>query len=73
VNLTVQMTAPPQNGVFHGDWALMDEQGNIFGWGENFDLPFYVEILVYGSGSGAPPPVFVNPASTDPGFTPAVP
>ena len=71
VNLTVKMTAPPQNGVFHGDWALMDEQGNIFGFGENFDQPFYVEIIVYGSGSNAPPPPFVNPASTDPGFTPA--
>lgn len=71
VNLTVQMRAPAQGGVFRGDWGMMDEAGNIFGWGENYDQPFYVQILVVATGDNAPPPVFTAPASTDPGFTPA--
>jgi hypothetical protein len=49
VNIGMQMYSPQQGGSFHGDWIMVSSSGDYFGIGENFDEPFYVEIVVSGS------------------------
>lgn len=46
VNLTLRLVAPDQNGYYRGDFKLKDTNGNVFGVGEIFNQPFYVEINV---------------------------
>lgn len=71
VNITIQLQAPAQGGTYRSNWWLEDQFGNTFGSGPAFDQPFYVEIIVPGGLNSGSDPVFPNPASTDPGFTPA--
>jgi hypothetical protein len=49
VNIGLQMYSPPQAGSFRGDWIMVSSSGDYFGIGENYDEPFYVEIIVSGS------------------------
>jgi len=46
VDISIDMIAPESTGVYTGYWMLRDENGNLFGIGEDYDDPFWVRIRV---------------------------
>jgi VCBS repeat-containing protein len=46
VDLTVDLKAPNDNGTYWGYWALRNTHGDIFGLGDDANLPFWVKIVV---------------------------
>lgn len=48
VDVSVDLTAPQENGLQRGFWMLQNAAGGNFGIGPGFDLAFYVEINVTG-------------------------
>jgi hypothetical protein len=46
VDLSVDMTAPSQGGVYQSNWKLRNPQGNLFGIGPGGGAPFWVRIEV---------------------------
>jgi Ig-like domain from next to BRCA1 gene len=56
-DVSVSLTAPQSPGSYFSFWALRGPAGNTFAVGPNGEQPFYVQIIVSGSGSGtaAPP------------------
>jgi hypothetical protein len=56
-DVSVSLTTPQSPGSYFSFWALRGPAGNTFAVGPNGDQPFYVQIIVSGSGSGtaAPP------------------
>jgi len=46
VDLTVALTAPTTAGIFRGYWKLKSSSGQLFGIGDPFTSPFWVEIRV---------------------------
>jgi hypothetical protein len=47
-NFTINFRAPSEPGTYHGDWMFQTENGDRFGVGPDFDLPFWIEIIVRG-------------------------
>lgn len=47
-NFTVNMVAPVTPGTYHGDWMLRFGT-QLVGVGPNYDLPFWIEIVVKGA------------------------
>ena len=46
VEISMDMVAPGSPGTYTGYWLLTDEEGNVFGLGEDRDTPFWVSIRV---------------------------
>lgn len=46
IDLTVEMTAPAQHGLYQSNWKLRSNQGEYFGIGPNGQAPFWVRIQV---------------------------
>ena len=46
VDLTVDLKAPSDNGTYWGYWMLRNADGDIFGLGDDANLPFWVKIVV---------------------------
>ncbi|MCJ7566230.1 MAG: NBR1-Ig-like domain-containing protein, partial [Anaerolineales bacterium] len=46
VDLTVDLKAPDDNGAYWGYWMLRNASGDIFGLGDDANLPFWVKIVV---------------------------
>lgn len=46
VDLTVDMVAPQNIGLYQSNWMLSDPDGNLFGIGPHGDAPFWVRIEV---------------------------
>ncbi|MCJ7568076.1 MAG: NBR1-Ig-like domain-containing protein, partial [Anaerolineales bacterium] len=46
VDLTVDLKAPDDNGTYWGYWMLRNAHGDIFGLGDDANLPFWVKIVV---------------------------
>ncbi len=46
VDLTVDLKAPDDNRIYWGYWALRNTRGDIFGLGDDANLPFWVKIVV---------------------------
>jgi len=46
IDLRVDLTAPSAPGSYTGNWALKDNNGNLFGIGENGNEPLAVKIVV---------------------------
>ncbi|HPH96624.1 MAG TPA: NBR1-Ig-like domain-containing protein [Anaerolineaceae bacterium] len=46
IDLTVEMTAPLQHGLYQGNWKLRSASGDFFGIGPNGQAPFWVRIQV---------------------------
>lgn len=67
VEVTNQLYTPPQPGTYFGYWVLKDSYGNLFAGGENADQYLVVEVIVPGN----PAPIFTDPITTAPPFTPA--
>ncbi|MGW8251159.1 MAG: NBR1-Ig-like domain-containing protein [Anaerolineales bacterium] len=55
-DVSVSLTAPNSPGSYFSFWMLRGPAGNNFGLGPTNDQPFYVQIVVSGSGSGSTPP-----------------
>ena len=51
VDLSVQITAPDQSGVYSGNWMLRSISGEIFGLGDMINQPLVIQISVSGSPS----------------------
>ncbi|MCW5887231.1 MAG: hypothetical protein KIT07_03805 [Anaerolineales bacterium] len=48
-NFTINLSAPATPGTYHGDWVLRFDGSQQVGVGPEFNLPFWVEIVVRGS------------------------
>jgi hypothetical protein len=48
IDLSVDMSAPDNNGSYQGYWKLRDSAGNLFGNGAQAQTPFWVDINVAG-------------------------
>ena len=46
VDLSVDLEAPDDNGTYWGYWMLRNIHGDIFGLGDDANLPFWVKIVV---------------------------
>jgi len=66
VTLTIPLYTPPQPGTYYSAWLLRDANGNLFGGGENGTEPLVVSVVVPGSSE----PVYTDPITTAPPFTP---
>lgn len=63
MDITVEMIAPLQPGVYQSNWKLRDERGELFGIGPNGDSPFWVRIVVVPQATDTPTPA--PPEATD--------
>lgn len=52
IDITISMKAPSSNGTYRGNWKIKNDQGNLFGIGENYSNPFWVQITVGQGGAG---------------------
>lgn len=55
VDISVDLVAPNRAGSYQGNWKLRDEAGAWFGIGPGGASPFWVRIVVTGSGTAVPP------------------
>ncbi len=46
IDVTVDMKAPQELGIYQSNWMLSNEDGELFGLGPNGDAPFWVKIEV---------------------------
>ena len=46
VDISIDLTAPPQPGAYRANWKLRNPNGAIFGTGPSADYPFYVDVRV---------------------------
>jgi hypothetical protein len=46
IDITIDMQAPEQEGIYQSNWILVDPQGELFGIGPNGDAPFWARIEV---------------------------
>lgn len=46
VDLSIDLTAPDVSGTYQGNWMLQDEEGTMFGIGDEADEFFWVQIVV---------------------------
>lgn len=56
IDVTVDMEAPEEPGVYQSNWMLADEDGVLFGIGPNGDAPFWVKIEVVPAVTETPQP-----------------
>ncbi|MGB4594956.1 MAG: NBR1-Ig-like domain-containing protein [Anaerolineaceae bacterium] len=56
VDISIQLTAPLEPGIYQSNWMLMDGSGNLFGMGWNADAPFWANIYVVEELSPTPIP-----------------
>lgn len=54
ITLSVNLTAPSQLGTYRGRWMIMNDQGVLFGLGEQGNVAFWVEIVVAREDTRAP-------------------
>ena len=50
VDISVDLTAPNEGGIFKGNWKLRSDSGVLFGVGSSGSVAFYVEIKTPGVG-----------------------
>lgn len=48
-NFTVNLSAPSAPGTYHGDWVLRFDGSQQVGVGPDYNLPFWVEVVVRGA------------------------
>ena len=76
VDITVTLTAPTTAGTYRGYWMFKNASGALFGIGAYGNKPWWVEIVVSGTGAtdtptptptvtGTPPTVTVTPTATN--------
>lgn len=63
MDITVEMVAPQQPGVYQSNWKLRSDRGELFGIGPEGDSPFWVRIVVVPVETETPTPA--PPEATD--------
>jgi Ig-like domain from next to BRCA1 gene len=61
VDLSIEMTAPQQNGLYQSNWKMRNAEGTLFGLGPQGDAPFWARITVF---DGSTPTVVTAPTHT---------
>ena len=61
VDLSVEMTAPQQNGLYQSNWKMRNAEGTFFGLGPQGNAPFWARIIVF---DGSTPTVAAAPTRT---------
>ncbi len=56
IDLTVELEAPQDAGVYQSNWMLSDADGQLFGLGPNGDAPFWARIEVVSMVTNTPKP-----------------
>lgn len=56
IDVTVDMQAPQEPGIYQSNWMLSNEDGELFGIGPNGDAPFWVKIEVVPAITETPQP-----------------
>jgi hypothetical protein len=56
IDLTVELEAPQDSGVYQSNWMLSDADGELFGLGPNGDAPFWARIEVVSMVTDTPKP-----------------
>jgi hypothetical protein len=51
IDISITMQAPATPGTYRGEWMLRNPAGQIFGTGNDGDLPIWVQIKVAGGGA----------------------
>jgi hypothetical protein len=69
VDVSVALTAPPSTGEFTGYWMLRSPSGLLFGYGDQADKAFYVDILVYDLPHGTVTGTICYPSEFNPPLT----
>jgi hypothetical protein len=64
VDLSVELTAPEEAGVYVGYWIMRNRNGFLMGTGPEKDQPFFVMIEVIGSATGTDTPPDIGEGST---------
>jgi len=64
VDLSVELTAPEEQGTYTGNWIMRNPDGVLMGTGPENDQPFFVMIEVIGSDTGTTTPPDVGDGST---------
>jgi len=64
LDVTVDFTAPDEEGEYTSYWRLTDEFGNVFGVGESGTEPIWVKIIVTKEGAEGPTPTPNSDGST---------
>ena len=69
VDVSVTLTAPIQRGHYVGHWMLRNQYGVLFGYGENANKAFYVDINVEDLPHGEVTGNFYYPSESNPPLT----
>ena len=69
VDISVEMQAPLQPGIYQSDWKLRSPDGILFTFGPGADVPFWVRIIVPGP-TTTPTPGLTQTTTPTPSFTP---
>jgi hypothetical protein len=64
VDLSVELTAPEEAGVYVGYWIMRNRNGFVMGTGPEKDQPFFVMIEVIGSATGTDTPPDIGDGAT---------
>ncbi len=64
VDLSVELTAPEEQGTYTGYWIMRNPDGVLMGTGPENDQPFFVMIEVIGSDTGTTTPPDIGDGST---------
>jgi len=67
IDVSLDMIAPENPGVYQGNWKLSNAKGQLFGLGPNGDAPFWVRIVVVEPATDTPiPPSSTSTATSTP-------
>jgi len=69
VDISVTLTAPAKRGHYVGYWMLRNPSGVLFGYGDNANKAFYVDIIVQDSPHGEVKGSFYYPSEFNPPLT----
>lgn len=64
IDITVDMMAPQEPGVYQSNWKLRNESGDFFGIGPNGGAPFWVRIIVVAVDTPTSPATPLVPTQT---------
>ena len=71
IMLAVDLQAPDSQGIYQGNWMLMDGDGAVFGLGNNGQTPFWVQIEVVQTIIINPPPIIdIEPPTVSVDYSP---
>jgi hypothetical protein len=64
IDVSLDMIAPEEPGVYQGNWKLSNANGELFGLGPDGDAPFWVRVVVVEPATDTPIPPSPIPTAT---------